>query len=225
MIRRPERLNQRRGMVKTLDGFTHDVAPTTLVTSRDQFADRAYDLLTSSKAQAALGSATMESEAGAYGRNTAPARSRRESRSSRSTTGGTNILQWDTHAQNFPTIKNNLAPPPRHGALDLARRSQAARPARRHAGDRDGRVRPDAQDQPEGRPRPPWAGQLRLAWRRCQRIPWGPSRGKTDAKGDSPIDRPVTPADLAATLYTALRDRPEFPVLDPATADPSRLAL
>ena len=28
--------------------------------------------------------------------------------------------------------------------------------------------------------------------------------GKTDAKGDSPADRPVTPADLAATLYTAL---------------------
>ena len=35
-----ERLNRRRGMVKTIDGFTRDVATTTLVSSRDQFADR-----------------------------------------------------------------------------------------------------------------------------------------------------------------------------------------
>ena len=43
-------------------------------------------------------------------------------------------------------------------------------------------------------------------------IPRGLVLGRTDAKGDSPVDRPVTPADLAATLYTRPRDRPRAPV-------------
>ena len=42
-------------MVQTLDGFAHDVAADAAQpTSRDQFSDRAYDLLTSSAAQAAF---------------------------------------------------------------------------------------------------------------------------------------------------------------------------
>jgi hypothetical protein len=35
-------------------------------------------------------------------------------------------------------------------------------------------------------------------------VPRGLLLGKTDAKADSPVDRPITPADLAASLYTAL---------------------
>ncbi|MEJ7639919.1 MAG: DUF1501 domain-containing protein [Singulisphaera sp.] len=35
-------------------------------------------------------------------------------------------------------------------------------------------------------------------------MPGGLVVGRTDARGESPADRPVTPADLAATLYTAL---------------------
>ncbi len=34
--------------------------------------------------------------------------------------------------------------------------------------------------------------------------PGGCVIGKTDAKGDSPADRPITPSDLAATIYTSL---------------------
>jgi len=34
--------------------------------------------------------------------------------------------------------------------------------------------------------------------------------GKTDAGGDAPADRPVTPADLAATLYSALGIDPKI---------------
>src|SRR3954469_6093965 len=49
-----DRLMRRRGMVKALDEFAHDVPPTTLTTSRDQFADQAYSLMTSNAAQAAF---------------------------------------------------------------------------------------------------------------------------------------------------------------------------
>ena len=35
-------------------------------------------------------------------------------------------------------------------------------------------------------------------------MPGGLVLGRTDAGGDAPADRPVTPADLAATVYSAL---------------------
>jgi hypothetical protein len=41
-------------------------------------------------------------------------------------------------------------------------------------------------------------------------LPKGVVIGKTDSKGDSPIDRPVTPADLAATIYTAIGIDPNY---------------
>ncbi len=49
-----ERLLRRRDMVKSLDEFARDVSETPLTTSRDQFSERAYSLLTSSTAQAAF---------------------------------------------------------------------------------------------------------------------------------------------------------------------------
>jgi len=49
-----DRLRRRRAMVRTLDDFARDVTPTPLTGSRDQFTDQAYDLLTSSAAQAAF---------------------------------------------------------------------------------------------------------------------------------------------------------------------------
>ncbi len=41
-------------------------------------------------------------------------------------------------------------------------------------------------------------------------MPQGAVIGKTDARGDSPIDRPVTPSDLAATVYSALGIDPNY---------------
>jgi len=48
------RLLRRRDMVKSLDEFARDVPSTALTTSRDQFSEQAYSLLTSSAAQAAF---------------------------------------------------------------------------------------------------------------------------------------------------------------------------
>src|SRR5262249_16546937 len=49
-----QRLLRRRDMVKALDDFARDVPATSLTTSRDQFADQAYALITSSAAQTAF---------------------------------------------------------------------------------------------------------------------------------------------------------------------------
>ncbi len=122
-----ERLLRRREMVKSLDDFSHDVPGTPLTTSRDRFAERAYSLMTSSSAQAAfrLGDepAAMRDK---YGRTTVGqscllARRLIEAGVSFVTVNdrGTNQLGWDTHAQNFPTIKNTLAPPIDKGVTAL----------------------------------------------------------------------------------------------------------
>ena len=114
-------------MVKTLDDFAHDVPATPLTTSRDQFSERAYSLLTSSAAQAAF---RMNEESAAvrekYGRTTVGqscllARRLVEAGVSFVTFNdrGTGPLGWDTHAQNFPTIKNTLAPPLDKGVAAL----------------------------------------------------------------------------------------------------------
>ena len=212
-----ERLNRRRAMVKRIDGFTHDVAPTTLVTSRDQFADRAYDLLTSSSAQAAfrIGDETPEMRQ-AYGRNTfgqSCLLARRLVQAGVSfvtiNNRGGGQLQWDTHAQNFNSIKTNLAPPLDVGLStlldDLKRLGLLDETLVIAMGEfgRTPKINNNAGRDHHGRAN---CALLAGAGIPCK----GAVIGKTDAKGDSPIDRPVTPSDLAATLYTALGIDPNY---------------
>jgi len=211
-----ERLNRRRGMVKQLDGFGRDVAPTTLVTSRDQFADRAYDLLTSPKAQAAFRIGDEPTEVReAYGRtpfgqSCLLARRLVQAGVSFVTINnrGPNQLQWDTHFQNFPTIKDTLAPPLDTGLSslleDLTRLGMLDETLVVVISEfgRTPKINNNAGRDHHGR-----ANCALLAG---AGIPKGAVIGKTDAKGDSPIDRPVTPSDLAATVYTALGIDPNY---------------
>jgi len=58
------------------------------------------------------------------------------------------------------------------------------------------------------------AGRDHRGWANCTlpagaEIPAGLVLRKTDARGDNPTDRPVTPADLAAVLYLKLGVDPE----------------
>ena len=142
-------------MVKSLDGFSKDVTATTLTASRDQFSRPGVRPADLDAAQAAF---KMDNEPDDLRDRTAGRRSARAAcwpggwsrqgcRSSRSTTGASGQLGWDTHQQNFPTIKDTLAPPHRPGPVGPHRRPGGARAARQHAGRDDGRVRPHAQDQ------------------------------------------------------------------------------
>jgi hypothetical protein len=205
-----ERLNRRRDMVKALDGFARDVPETPLTSSRDQFSDQAYDLLTSSAAQAAFKiDAEAEKARDRYGRTPIGqacllARRLVEAGVAFITVNdrGMNQLGWDTHLQNFTTIRGTLAPPIDQGVSalvqDLTERGMLDSTLIVMMGEfgRTPKINPNAGRDHHGR-----ANSILIAG---GGIPGGLVLGKTDAKADSPIDRPVTPADLAATVYTAL---------------------
>jgi len=205
-----ERLRRRRGMVQSLDEFAHDAPPTPLSRSRDRFSDRAYDLLTSSAAQAAFKiddePAAVRDRYGrtALGQSCLLARRLIEAGVAFITLNdrGMGQLGWDTHQQNFPRIKDTLAPPVDQGlgALlgDLQDRGLLDSTLIVMMGEfgRTPKINGTAGRDHHGR-----ANSVVLAG---AGVPRGLVLGKTDAKGDLPADRPVTPADLAATLYTAL---------------------
>jgi hypothetical protein len=205
-----DRLLRRRQMVKQLDAFSRDVPETPLTASRDQFADQAYDLMTSRAAQDAFNLAAEDEQTrDAYGRTPLGqacllARRLVEAGVAFVTINdrGMGQLGWDTHQQNFPTIKNQLAPPIDQGVTalidDLSRRGLLDSTLVVMMGEfgRTPRINGNAGRDHHGR-----ANSVLLAG---GGIPGGLVLGKTDRQGDSPIDRPVTPADLAATIYKAL---------------------
>ncbi|WP_165072556.1 DUF1501 domain-containing protein [Paludisphaera rhizosphaerae] len=210
-----ERLLRRRAMVKSLDEFAHDVPPTPLTRSRDQFADQAYALMTSNAAQAAFRLTDESPEVREkYGRNTFGqscllARRLVEAGVSFVTVNdrGAGPLGWDTHAQNFPTIKNNLAPALDQGIaaliVDLGERGLLDDTLVVMMGEfgRTPKINANAGRDHHGR-----ANSVLVAG---AGIPKGLVLGKTDAKGDSPVEKPVTPADLAHVLYTKLGINPD----------------
>ena len=210
-----ERLLRRRSMVKALDDFARDVPATSLTTSRDQFSDQAYSLMTSSAAQAAfrLGdeSPAIRDRYGrtTFGQSCLLARRLIEAGVSFVTLNdrGPGPLGWDTHAQNFPTLKNTLAPPLDQGlsALlgDLAERKLLDQTLVVMMGEfgRTPKINANAGRDHHGR-----ANSVLIAG---AGIPGGLVLGKTDARGDLPTERPVSPTDLAAALYLKLGIDPE----------------
>lgn len=212
-----ERLQRRRSMVSKLDSFARrDVQDTSLTTSRDQFSTQAYDLLTSGAAQEAF---KIEAETAElrdkYGRTTIGqscllARRLVEAGVSFVTINdrGPNQLGWDTHVQNFPTIKNTLAPPIDQGVSalldDLAERGLLEKTLVILMGEfgRTPKINNNAGRDHHGR-----ANSLLIAG---AGIAGGQVIGRTDAGGDAPVERPVTPSDLAASVYTLLGIDPRF---------------
>ncbi len=216
-----DRLHRRRSMVAKLDEFARDLSETPLIGARDQFSDQAYELLTSGAAQEAF-RIDQESD------------STRE-RFGRTPTGQACLLArrlvergvpfvtvndrvtgpigWDTHVQNFPAIRDTLAPPIDRGVSalleDLAGRGLLETTLVVMMGEfgRTPKINGNAGRDHHGR-----ANSLLLAG---GGLPGGVVLGRTDDRGDSPVDRPVTPADLAATVFTLLGIDPDARYLTP----------
>ena len=216
-----DRLRRRREMVKALDGFARDVSDTPLTASRDQFTDQAYNLLTSSAAQTAFKIDDERDEVrDSYGRTPIGqscllARRLVEAGVSFVTVNdhGSGPPGWDTHQQNFTRIKDTLGPPIDQavGALivDLDQRGLLDRTLVVMMGEfgRTPKINPNA-----GRDHHSRANCALLAG---AGLPKGLVLGRTDAKADSPVDRPYTPADLAAVLFLALGIDPEHKLIAP----------
>jgi len=209
------RLLRRRAMVKALDEFSRDVPETPLTASRDQFSERAYSLMTSSAAVDAFRiDREMDKVRDRYGRTTFGqscllARRLVEAGVSFVTVNdrGMNQLGWDTHLQNFPTIKNTMGPPLDQGLAaliaDLAERGSLDDTLIVMMGEfgRTPKINQNAGRDHHGR-----ANSVILAG---AGLPQGLVLGRTDSTGDSPADRPVTPADLAALIFRKLGIDPD----------------
>jgi hypothetical protein len=222
------RLMRRRDMVKSLDEFAQDVPATALTTSRDQFADQAYALLTSSAAQAAF---RMDDESQAvrekFGRTTMGqslllARRLVEAGVSFVTINDRGMAAaWDTHQQNFPRIKNTLAPPMDKGVAaligDLTERGLIDDTLVVMMGEfgRTPKINGNAGRDHHGR-----ANSILIFG---AGTPAGLVIGRTDATGDAPTDRPFTPADLAWVLFHKLGIDPDTSPFQTPDGRPIRL--
>ena len=215
------RLQRRKGMVAALDRFASDVPTSTLTASRDQFTERAFDLLTSASAQDAfaIDRETQETR-DAYGRTTLGQSCLLARRLVERGVGfvtiddrGTGQLGWDTHQQNFPSIKDRLAPPLDQGlsalVADLESRGMLERTLVLVMGEfgRTPKINPMAGRDHHGR-----ANSIILAG---GGVRGGQVIGRTDRQGDLPDEHPITPSDLAATVFTLLGIDPEMKLLSP----------
>lgn len=120
---------------------------------------------------------------------------------------------WDTHGDNFRRLKQDLMPPSDRAfaALldDLADRQLLDDTLLVWCGE-FGR-RPQITPGNAGREHWPWCGSAVLAGGGVQ---GGQVYGRSDAQGAYPAEDPVSPADIAATMYHALGVQSDLELLD-----------
>lgn len=115
-------------------------------------------------------------------------------------------LGWDTHVQNFPALRDRLVPPMDQGVAalveDLDARGLLDETLIIVCGEfgRTPRINAQAGRDHHGR-----AASVLLAGGGLHR---GQVLGRTDRNGIAPIERPVSPAELAATLFQQLGINP-----------------
>jgi hypothetical protein len=208
-----DRINRRRDLVKQLDDRARQIARNEATAARDAFYAQAYDLVTSPQAKDAFEISKEEQPVREkYGMTTLGqgcllARRLVEAGVAFVTVnstglGGPTPLTWDTHVNNFPALKDGLLPQLDGGVSALIE-------------DLDDRKLLDSTlivvmgefgrtpkiNQRAGRDHWPRANSILIAGGGIKR---GAVIGKTDAQAEYPIDRPVSPADLAATMFTLL---------------------
>ena len=200
-----KRLDRRYQMLGDLEAYQKKVEATGPVQARDTFYEKAHGIITSPAAKKAFDvGAESDKTRDRYGRNQLGQSMLLARRLIESgvqfvtvTDGG-----WDTHTNNFKSLKDRLLPRVDQGlsALveDLKERGQLDETLVVWFGDfgRTPKVNPTA-----GRDHWSTAGVALMAG---GGLKVGQVIGRTNALAEYVTDNPVTPADLAATIYTAL---------------------
>jgi uncharacterized protein (DUF1501 family) len=175
------------------------------VAAMDTFYQKAYDLVTSRAARAAFDiSKEPASVRDSYGRNPL---GQSALMARRLIEAGCRFVAidhggWDNHTTIFPTMKNDLLPQVDNGLgallADLADRGMLDSTLVVMFGEfgRTSKINGDG-----GRDHWPGAASVFIAGGGTKP---GTVIGKTDTMGEYPTERPVTPEDLAATIYTCL---------------------
>jgi uncharacterized protein (DUF1501 family) len=202
-----ERLERRYSMLNEMDNYQRRIEANTspAVQARDVFYERAHALITSPAAKRAF---DMDQEPGRvrdmYGRNTLGQSMLLARRLIEAGVHFVTITDggWDTHTNNFRSLKDRLLPRLDRGyaALlqDLHQRGLLDNTLVVWFGDfgRTPKVNPSA-----GRDHWSTAGVATMGG---GGVRLGQVVGATNALGEVVVDSPVRPQDLAATIYTAL---------------------
>jgi hypothetical protein len=200
-----ERMRARAALLKQQDAKLRQNDPDGTLGALDEFYGRAYDLVSSPDARKAFDlSAEPDALKDQYGRTTIGMGCLLARRLIEAGTRFVTVSQggWDTHGQNFKNLKEKQLPP-----LDAAF-SALLTDLEQHGLLQDTLVL--------------WMGEFgrtpkingnagRDHWPKAQSVVFagggvhgGQVVGKTDATGAMPAERPVTPEDMAATVYGLL---------------------
>lgn len=217
------RLDRRRALLTTLDTLARN---NDAVKSMDTFFNNAYKLVTSTESQKAFDIGQEENKLrDSYGRTPFGQSCLLARRLVESGVRFVTITQggWDTHENNFPSLKNSLLPTIDQGTAallaDLSERGMLDTTLVLWAGE-FGRTPEINKNASPGRDHWPNAMSVAIAG---GGIKGGMVVGETDEKGMGPKERAIHVEDLAATLYHALGIDPEKEYITP-TGRPVRLA-
>ena len=217
----PSRLSQRQELLSMFNGMGRMKGMDKLaaMSELDSSAEKAFNVLTSGHTQRAF---NIQDESPAlrerYGRNLF---GQSVLLGRRMVEAGVRLVHvnwirirefgWDTHVENFPNLKDKLLPP-MDQAFSALMEDMSARGLFEDTlvilMDEFGRS-PKINPSNGGREHWPQANSILMAG---AGIPGGRYYGKTDKIGAVPIDRPISPAQLAATIFHALGVEPRSQV-------------
>ena len=199
-----DRLENRRAILQHFDTLRRDIDSSGVIGGMDTFGQQAYNIVTSPKVQAAFDISKEDPKIRdmygrtTWGQNTLLARRLVEAGVRFVTV---NVGGWDTHANNFESLKKKL--PDYDQAFaglieDLSQRGQLKNTLVLSWGEfgRTPRINKDS-----GRDH--WANVFSVAMAGGG-LKEGYVLGESDARAEFPKDKPVSPQDILATMYHQL---------------------
>ncbi|HUR55802.1 MAG TPA: DUF1501 domain-containing protein [Gemmataceae bacterium] len=211
------RLADRQELLARLDAGRGDLERTAAGRERDAYHERAFDLLAGTRAQAAFDLAAEPPRTrdrygrDKFGQSVLLARRAVEAGVRFVNVHWPNVgggANWDTHSNGFQRLKNTLLPPADRAIAalldDLADRGLLGQTLVLVLTEFGRAPQIGRTFQNSGGPggRDHWSNCFSVLV--AGGVPGGRVYGSSDAKGSYPADRPVTPADLTATVYQAL---------------------